>query len=195
MLREEAGQQLAAHSRRDLQMITVNTRRMAELIDGLLEFSRLSRSDPTRRLVPMGAMVDAIIADTASRAAHRPAFIIGELAPVEGDASMLRQVWINLIANAIKFTARASNPRIDISCRREAGFVIFSVRDNGAGFDPRYQSKLFGIFQRLHAQADYDGTGVGLAIVKRIVERHHGQVWAEGDLGRGATFHFSLPAT
>ena len=194
MLREEAGQQLAAHSRRDLQMITVNTRRMAELIDGLLEFSRLSRSDPTRRLVPMGAMVDAIIADTASRAAHRPAFVIGELAPVEGDASMLRQVWINLIANAIKFTARAPNPRIDISCRREAGFVIFSVRDNGAGFDPRYQSKLFGIFQRLHAQADYDGTGVGLAIVKRIVERHHGQVSAEGNPGRGATFHFSLPA-
>ena len=193
MLREDAGDKLAEHSRRDLQTITVNTRRMAELIDGLLEFSRLSRSDQTRQLVATRAMVDAVIIETAAVAQHRPAFVLGDLAPVSGDAAMLRQVWINLVTNAIKFTSHAANPRIEISCRRDAGFAIFSIQDNGAGFDPRYQSKLFGIFQRLHAQADYDGTGVGLAIVKRIVERHHGQVWAEGSPGRGATFHFSLP--
>ena len=193
LLRHGAGDRLDEQALRDLVSITTNVRRMAELIDGLLEFSRLSRSATARQEVATRALVDAVIPEALVAAAHRPEFVIGDLAPVEGDAAMLRQVWINLIANAVKFTARARSPRIEITCRRDGGEIVFTVRDNGAGFDPRYQSKLFGIFQRLHAQTDYQGTGVGLAIVKRIVERHRGRVWAEGRPGNGAAFHFSLP--
>ena len=193
LLRHDAGDRLDEHATRDLVSITTNVRRMAELIDGLLEFSRLSRSPTERQEVATRALVDAVILEALEAAAHRPEFVIGDLAPVEGDAAMLRQVWINLIANAVKFTARARSPRIEITCRRDDGEIVFTVRDNGAGFDPRYQSKLFGIFQRLHAQTDYQGTGVGLAIVKRIVERHRGRVWAEGRPDNGAAFHFSLP--
>ncbi|HEY4371378.1 MAG TPA: PAS domain S-box protein [Burkholderiales bacterium] len=195
MLHLDAAERLDARMRRDLDMISSNARRMAELIDGLLEFSRFSRGEPDSQNVGTAAMVRAVIQEAVGAPGGvRPEFSVGALPDVRGDAAMLRQVWVNLISNAVKFTAGRSDGRVVIEARAESGAVCFSVRDNGAGFDPAYADKLFGMFQRLHRQEEFEGTGVGLAIVKRVIERHGGKVWAEGRPGEGASFHFRLPA-
>jgi len=196
MLRVDAGERLDERMRRDLDIISSNARRMAELIDGLLEFSRFSRGEPARQRVATLAMVEAVILETQVPAGGmRPEFVVGALPDMLGDAAMLRQVWVNLIANAVKFTSKRRGGRVTIEARPEAGGMRFTVADNGAGFDPAYADKLFGMFQRLHRQDEFEGTGVGLAIVKRVIERHGGRVWAEGRPGAGASFHFSLPAS
>ena len=137
------------------------------------------------------AMVAAVIAELKGENLAR--VNVGPLPAVVGDPVTLRQVWTNLISNALKYSAKKPSPEITISQRVEGAEVIFSVADNGAGFEPAYADKLFGVFQRLHSSADFEGNGIGLAIVRRIVERHDGRVWAEGRPGAGATFHFSLP--
>jgi light-regulated signal transduction histidine kinase (bacteriophytochrome) len=119
---------------------------------------------------------------------------LAELPPIQGDRSLLRQVWVNLISNALKYSSRVAEPRIEISGYREGAENVYRVRDNGAGFDMRYYGKLFGVFQRLHRSEDFAGTGVGLAIVQRVVMRHLGRVWAEASPNEGATFYFALPA-
>jgi light-regulated signal transduction histidine kinase (bacteriophytochrome) len=123
-----------------------------------------------------------------------PEVTLRPLPPARGDAALMRQVWINLLSNALKFSAKARNPRIEVGGEREAETNVYFVRDNGVGFDMKYAEKLFGVFQRLHRSEDYPGTGVGLAIVQRLVRKHGGKVWAQGALGEGATFFFSLPA-
>jgi light-regulated signal transduction histidine kinase (bacteriophytochrome) len=170
---------------------------MAELIDGLLEFSRFSRGEPVRQRVATVGMVEAVILEApVPPGGTRPAFSVGALPDLQGDAAMLRQVWVNLISNAVKFTSKRRDGKVAIEAQPEAGGgVTFTVRDNGAGFDPAYADKLFGMFQRLHRLEEFEGTGVGLAIVKRVIERHGGRVWAEGSPGMGASFHFSLPAS
>lgn len=195
MLGLEHGEALGEGGRRDLDMVVGSAQRMAELIDGLLEFSRLSRGSASYQHVPTRALVEAAVVEAGQAFAHRPAVEIGVLPDVFGDPGMLRQVWQNLIFNAFKFTARVPAPQIRIDCRLADGAAVFSVGDNGAGFDSAYAGKLFGMFQRLHSRAEFEGTGVGLAIVKRIVERHHGRVEAEGSAGHGAVFRFSLPET
>jgi light-regulated signal transduction histidine kinase (bacteriophytochrome) len=128
---------------------------------------------------------------------------IGPLPPVNADASMLRQVWVNLIGNAVKYSSKSPEPRVRIGCvppenrpdHVPAGQIAFFVRDNGVGFDMAYVDKLFGVFQRLHGPSEFEGTGIGLANVHRIISRHGGRTWAEGRVGEGATFYFSLPAT
>ena len=180
---------------RDLDMIVASARRMGELIDGLLEFSRLGRGEAAYQRVATAALVATVAAEARAAFAHQPAVEVGALPDVFGDPAMLRQVWVNLIFNAFKFSAHAPSPHIVIDCVPGAGEIAFSVADNGAGFDADYAEKLFGMFQRLHSRSQFEGTGVGLAIVKRVVLRHHGRVWASGATGRGATFHFSLPAT
>ncbi|HEX4329043.1 MAG TPA: PAS domain S-box protein [Burkholderiales bacterium] len=194
MLRVDAGDRLDERMRRDLDIISANARRMAELIDGLLEFARFSRGEPARQRVATAAMVEAVILETPVPAGGmRPEFAVGALPDMLGDAAMLRQVWVNLISNAVKFTSRRRGGKVEIEARSEPGGMCYTVRDNGAGFDPAYANKLFGMFQRLHRQDEFEGTGVGLAIVKRVIERHGGRVWAEGQPGEGASFHFSLP--
>jgi light-regulated signal transduction histidine kinase (bacteriophytochrome) len=123
-----------------------------------------------------------------------PEVVVGELPPAEGDAGLLRQVWTNLISNAVKYSSKATQPRIHIEGTRGGGELRYSVRDNGVGFNMEYAGKLFGVFQRLHRHDEFSGTGVGLAIVQRIILKHGGRVWAEAALGEGAEFSFALPA-
>jgi PAS domain S-box-containing protein len=194
ILREDFGAELPAEALRLFQRIEANATRMGELIDDLLELSRAGRGALERNVVNMRSLVDAVLRDLQHERGG-VAIEIGELPPATGDATLLRHVWQNLIGNALKFSAKADAPRVLIGATRSDGRVEFFVRDNGAGFDMRYAGKLFGLFQRLHAPAEFEGTGVGLAIVQRIVHRHGGEVRGEGEPGRGATFRFSLPAT
>jgi PAS domain S-box-containing protein len=191
MLEEDAGPSLAPEWRRYLDRIGHSARRMGALIDDLLSFSRLARAPLQRRLVDMRALVQ----DVLDELAPAPGTIaLGDLPNVAGDASLLRQVWVNLLSNAIKYSApRGEFARIGIQGAVSDGSAQFQVIDNGVGFDMRYRDKLFGVFQRLHAQDAFEGTGVGLAIVDRIVRRHGGTVDASSEPGMGASFQFELP--
>jgi signal transduction histidine kinase len=189
----EHGASMQAELRRDFAAILRNTRRMARLVDGLLEFARLGRVVPVESRVDMDEMARSVAAEAVAGQAIRVE--CANLPALTGDPLLLRQVWTNLIENAVKFSARVAAPEIRITCETTADDVVFAVADNGAGFDPTYVDKLFGMFQRLHAAGEFEGTGVGLATVKRIVERHGGRVWAEGRPGAGARFLFALPAT
>jgi signal transduction histidine kinase len=185
-LTDEA-QQLFGH-------IASNAKRMGMLIDDLLAFSRAGRHELRRKVVDMNAIVRDLLTELANTGGNNIiTWDIGALPQVEADAALIRQVWFNLIHNAVKYSAKVGAPRVTISAEEKTNEVIFSVRDNGTGFDMRYADKLFGVFQRLHRDEDYAGTGIGLAIVKRIVERHGGRVWAESEVGKGAVFYFSLP--
>jgi light-regulated signal transduction histidine kinase (bacteriophytochrome) len=167
---------------------------MGQLIDDLLAFSRLGRKalDPVE--LDMGEMARAVYERLNHTDPGRPVeFRLGSMPAARGDRGLFEQVWMNLLSNAIKFSSKTERPLIEVGGIAEQRELIFFVRDNGAGFDPKYASKLFGVFQRLHRQEDYAGTGVGLALVHRIVSRHGGRVWADGRPGAGATFHFSLP--
>jgi len=169
-----------------------NARQMGELIDDLLAFSRVGRAAMNPGRVEMEALARAAWAELGADAS-RAAFAAGPLPDVHGDAGLLRQVWVNLLSNAVKFSARAESPRVEVSASAADGRVTFSVRDNGVGFDPAYGEKLFHVFQRLQSPREFPGTGVGLALVERIVRRHGGSVSAEGNPGAGATFRFTLP--
>ncbi|WP_298923296.1 ATP-binding protein [uncultured Ramlibacter sp.] len=173
------------------QRIVQNTRSMGLMIDGLLKLARSGRGGLDYESVDMQAMVRDVVQSLGSP----PGIVIEALPQVPADAATIRQVWANLVSNAVKFSARQAVPDIRIGCRTEGAECVFSVRDNGTGFDPDTADKLFGPFQRLPGSAGFEGTGVGLAIVKRIVERHGGRVWAEGRPGEGATFYFSLQHT
>jgi signal transduction histidine kinase len=181
--------------RRVLDVIRSNTQKMGQLIDDLLAFSRLGRKPIEKAEVDMKELARAASAQIGgARAGHPPVDLrIGELPRARGDRAMLTQVFVNLLSNAAKYSATRPDPRVEVAGRVENGHNVYFVRDNGAGFDMRYAHKLFGVFQRLHGPDEFEGTGVGLAIVKRVVERHGGRVWAEGAVGEGATFYFTLP--
>ena len=190
-LEADHGELLPADGRRDLRLISKNAVQMSGLIDALLEYSRLGRAEQLRQYVDMPAMVAALLAERSF--AGTAEFEVGPLHSVMGDAPMFRRLWTHLIGNAVKFSAGNAQPRIRIGSAIEGENVVYSVRDNGVGFDMAYADKLFGMFQRLHQEREFAGTGVGLAMVRRIVERHGGRVWAEGTPGGGACFRFSLP--
>lgn len=184
-------------SRHYLDVVAAAAKRMGLLIDDLLSFSRMGRAEMMKSRIDFGALVQEVVRELAADAPGRE--IEWEIAPlpvVVGDRAMLRQVMVNLIANALKFSRSSPVARIEIGAVTDhAQETLFYVKDNGVGFDMRYQDKLFGLFQRLHAQEEFEGTGVGLANVHRIVLRHGGRTWAEGDPGKGAVFWFSLPKT
>ena len=196
MLDKYAGEKLDERSRRYLGIIADSARRMGTLIDDLLVFSRMSRAELRRSRVALDALVHDVLEilkpDTNGR---RIVWKIAPLPEVEADAAMLRQVWVNLIANAIKYSRPRDPAEIEIGCNADNGELVLFVRDNGVGFDMRYVDKLFGVFQRLHHQGEFEGTGIGLANVRRIISRHGGRTWAEGRVEGGATFFFSLPKT
>jgi light-regulated signal transduction histidine kinase (bacteriophytochrome) len=170
--------------------------RLSWLIDDLLAFSRAGRTEMRTRRVELDELVqearEALLPDMVDRHIDRE---IGPLPAVDGDPTLLRQVWANLLSNAIKFTAPRPEARIEIGTippDAESSHVTVFVRDNGVGFDPQYAHKLFGVFQRLHLEEEFEGTGIGLATVRRIVQRHGGRVWAEGRLDQGATFYIAF---
>jgi signal transduction histidine kinase len=190
---EEFGPQLPAAGRRYLERIRTGGVQMGMLIDDLLAFSRLSRQPMRQRAVDMNQLVAEALAELEPQRVGRPVELrVANLPASQGDPALLKQVWVNLISNAIKYTRDRVPAVIEIGCEGGPGEPIFFVRDNGAGFDMRYAHKLFGVFQRLHRADEFEGTGVGLAIVQRIIHRHGGRVWAEGEEGRGAIFRFTL---
>ena len=194
ILLEDHGTQLDSEAGRLLGVIDENTRRMGQLIDDLLSFSRLGRKDLETARVDMADLVRTVADEVRRGAGDRALDItIGPLPPTRGDRDMLRQAVTNLLDNAAKFTRRRAPGQIEVGHRSDGPETVYYVKDNGAGFDQRYAGKLFGVFQRLHRAEEFEGTGVGLAIVQRIVLRHGGRVWAEGQLDGGATFFFTLP--
>jgi len=177
-----------------LQAIIKNSNKMGVLIDDLLAFSKLGRKQVSSSNINMKALVNGIINEIIiEKDENTPIFEIDELAPSNGDSSLIKQVWINLISNAIKYSKYKSETRIKITSVCKDDQIIYSIQDYGAGFDMAYYDKLFGVFQRLHSQEEFSGTGIGLAIVQKIVNRHYGTVWAESELDAGAKFYFSLP--
>lgn len=190
---EDYGPQLPEECRRLLQVIRNNAQKMGHLIDDLLSFSRLSRMPLNKQSINTHQLVTAVWSELAAERSGREVdFQVAKLPECHGDPVLLRQVWINLLSNAMKYSRRRDKAVVVVGCETAGGHDTFFVRDNGAGFDMRYAHKLFGVFQRLHRAEDYEGTGVGLAIVQRVINRHGGRVWAESALDIGATFHFTL---
>jgi PAS domain S-box-containing protein len=188
---EDFGAVLPPEAQHQLKAIRGGASRMARLIDDLLAFSRLSRQPLCRRPTDLRRLVDECVAelDPRSPTTH---ISIGEILPSDVDPGLIKQVFMNLLSNAIKYSRRSENPEVFVTSRAQGGEVVYSVRDNGAGFDMKYAAKLFHVFQRLHASDEFEGTGVGLAIVQRIITRHGGRVWAEAAPGQGATFSFAI---
>jgi hypothetical protein len=195
LLEEEHAGALDAEGLRLLGVVRQSTRRMGQLIDDLLRFSRAGRADLVRTRLDMVELVRQVWEATVDQA-ERDAMVfrLEPLPEADADPSLTRQVWVNLLSNAVKFTRGRAVRTVTVGARSEPGRLVYYVRDDGVGFDPRYQDKLFGVFQRLHSPAEFEGTGVGLALVQRIAHRHGGAVWAEGEPGMGATFYFTLPA-
>jgi light-regulated signal transduction histidine kinase (bacteriophytochrome) len=190
---EDYAEQLPEEGRRYLQTIREGAQRMGVLIDDLLTFSRLARLPLHKQAVNMTRIArEALEELNGQRKGREIDLRIGDLPSCEGDSALLKQVWVNLLSNAIKYTRKREAAVVDVGSREEKGETVYFVRDNGAGFEMQYGHKLFGVFQRLHRADEFEGTGVGLAIVQRVVHRHGGRVWAEAAVDRGATFHFTL---
>jgi light-regulated signal transduction histidine kinase (bacteriophytochrome) len=195
MVGKEAEPSLSTQGLRHLAIISASAKRMGDLIDDLLAFSRVGKAEMLKTSVNLDELLRDILGDLHPEPGERRIlWKIHPLPPVKADRALLRMVFVNLISNAIKFTGRRAEPVIEIGRGpgRDDETVVF-VRDNGAGFDPRYTSKLFGVFQRLHSQAEFEGTGIGLAHIQRIIQRHGGRAWAEGAVDGGATFYISIP--
>ncbi|MEY4545503.1 MAG: hypothetical protein RL685_1698 [Pseudomonadota bacterium] len=179
-----------------LQRVVESAATMNQLIDGMLRFSRYSRRPLALQKVDLAELLKSVLKELSAGGAAPDAIIeLGDLPCVEGDRSLLRQVFSNLLGNALKFSSTRTPPRIEVGCRRDGTEDTYFVRDNGVGFDMRYAQRLFGVFQRLHPSCDFPGTGIGLSIVHRIVERHGGRIWAEAEPEHGATFLFTLAAS
>jgi PAS domain S-box-containing protein len=194
ILTEDYSEKIEAEGRRVCNVIQNETSRMGQLIDDLLAFSRLSRSSMQTALTDMKPMVEEIFSETKRQYENKQViFISGDIESAIVDVNLMRQVWANLFSNAFKFSSRKEIIEIETGCYREKDEIIYFIKDKGAGFDMKYIDKLFGVFQRLHNLNEFQGTGVGLAIVQRIIHRHGGRVWAEGEINIGAKFYFSLP--
>jgi two-component system, chemotaxis family, sensor kinase Cph1 len=194
ILEEDYNARIDAHGKHLISVITKNALYMGQLIDDLLDFSRTSRSELIKSVFEADKEVRRIASDLMAQEKNRDVQIhVKTLHSCKGDTMMLRQVWVNLISNALKYTRKNSEARIEIVSDVSAAEVIYTIRDNGVGFEMKYVGKLFGVFQRLHNKDQFEGTGVGLALVKRILDRHQGRIWTESEVNKGATFHFALP--
>jgi signal transduction histidine kinase len=195
VLEDEYTNKLDPEAKRITTVIKDSTMKMGQLIDDLLAFSRLGRNEIVKTNINTREMVNEIINELAPvNDGNKIEWIIRPLPGIYGDANMIRQVWTNLISNAIKYSGNKEKPRIETGAFIDKEQATFFVRDNGVGFDEKYKGKLFKVFQRLHRSSEFEGTGVGLAIVEKIISKHGGKVWAEGAAAKGASFYFSLPA-
>lgn len=193
---EDYAEKFDADGMKILQSIINNSKKMGELIDDLLAFSKLGRKEVTLSEISVTDLVKLVIEELLfEESESTPEFQIGRLPNAQGDKSLIKQVWVNLISNAIKYSRHKPKTSIEIGAYQKDNFIVYYVKDNGAGFDMQYYDKLFGVFQRLHSQEEFEGTGIGLAIVQKIVHRHNGKVWAESTLNEGSCFYFSLLST
>jgi signal transduction histidine kinase len=194
ILVEDYGEKLDDEGKRITGIIRASTKQMGTLIDDLLAFSRLGRQEIKKVPIDMGILATKVYQEIKQASPDRNIeFIMGVLPNVDGDTDMIRQVWVNLFTNAVKFTGKKEKAKIEVGSTSAGDMVTYYMKDNGAGFDMQYVGKLFGVFQRLHSVEEFDGNGIGLSNVKRIIERHGGKVWAEGKVDEGATFYFTLP--
>jgi len=194
ILAEEFSTQMPDEAQRLLKRVTGSVDHMSHLIEDLLQFSRFSRQPISRQWISMTALVAEVLRALQEEQEEREVDLrISDLPDAFADLSLMRQVLVNLLSNAYKFPRHRQRAVIEITCRRQADEDVYVIRDNGAGFDMRYIEKLFGVFQRLHSADEFEGTGVGLSIVQRIIQRHGGRIWAEAEVDKGATFYFALP--
>jgi len=196
LLIDDKNKSIGEETRHHLERIRANVAHMASLIDDLLEFARCGRKSLDFGKLDMASLAEHAAEQARStrlNEAVMPTIEIGELPAARGDETLIRQVWVNLLDNAVKYTSKVAAPRIVVSGHEEAERLVYEIRDNGVGFDSAFSSNLFGVFRRLHGAREYPGSGVGLAIVQRIVTRHGGEVWAKAEPNKGATFSFSLP--
>lgn len=192
MLEEDYEKNLDTEGRRLLTVIRQNAHGMGNLIDDLLNFSQLGRKELKRTLVDMTALVESLTNEIGASEKHHATITIHPLHNIMADRALMSSVWINLISNAIKYSAQKENPLIEISSVKENNTVTYCIKDNGAGFEMEYADKLFGVFQRLHSAEEFEGTGVGLATAQRILHKHGGKIWANATVGKGATFYFNI---
>jgi two-component system sensor histidine kinase/response regulator len=196
ILLREHGAEMSAQVRELVDDISAAGRRMEQLIEDLLRFSRLGRQPVSRMPVQLSTLIEDVLRELEPQHHDRRIDLrVGDLPEVVGDPSLLRQVFANLLSNAFKFTRGRDAATIEVGCKEVDGDRVFFVRDNGVGFDMRYASKLFGVFQRFHTQEQFPGTGVGLSLVQRIIQRHGGRIWAEAEVDKGAIFRFTLGET
>jgi PAS domain S-box-containing protein len=193
ILQEEHIEQLGDEPKRLFTIIRNNAKKMGTLIDDLLSFARMGRKEVARVTIDFHKLIEPIIAEQKHIAKNDVEVDLKPMLPAHGDPILLSQVFVNLISNAFKYSSKSNRPAIEIGSFEKEDENVYFVKDNGAGFDMTYAHKLFGVFQRLHSNSEFEGTGVGLAIVQRIVVKHGGRVWAEAKLGEGAVFYFSLP--
>lgn len=193
ILKEEYEDDLEEDAKRLLGNITRSALKMSDLIDSLLTLSRLGRKDRSIRKIDTEVLVDRVLKElSVEKDIPNPDIQVKKLPKMQGDPDLLKQVYVNLISNAIKYSSKKENPVVEIGAKEEGKETIYYVQDNGAGFNMEYEEKLFGVFQRLHGAREFEGIGIGLAIVKRIINSHGGRVWAEGKLNEGATFYFTV---
>lgn len=193
ILFEDHDSYLNPEGKRLLNIIRESANRMGILIDGLLEFSRLGRKELVKSAVDMTELWKSVYTEINKAGTHNVNVIFHSLHPINADRVLIYQVLINLLSNAIKYSSKSDKPVIEISSYEKDKSIIYEIKDNGVGFDMQYADKLFKVFQRLHSNEEFEGTGVGLALVKRIINKHGGEVWADSKINEGTTFHFSLP--
>ena len=195
ILVEDYGDKLDENGQHQLDVIQGSARQMGQLIDDLLAFSRLGRKGMSISEIDMGVLAKEVFEQLQLGETERTVRLnIDTLPPANGDRAMIREVFVNLLSNAMKFRKPREVPVIEVTGAVDGNETVYSVKDNGVGFDMKYADKLFQVFQRLHSAEEFEGTGIGLALVQRIIHRHGGRVWAEGKVNKGATFYFSLPA-
>jgi len=194
MILKKEAERFDEETRRHFQVIMDNVENMGRIIDDLLAFSRLGRQEVTKVALDMEALIRDVWQELmAIHPDRKMSLAIGKMPTASGDQTLIRQVYGNLLGNAVKFTQGRNPAMIETGCIAGDEGTVYYVRDNGIGFDMKYHDVLFGVFKRLHTNEEYEGTGIGLAIVQRIIHRHGGRIWAEGEVDKGATFYFTIP--
>lgn len=193
IIEEDYDKNFDDEGKRLLNLVQKNTKKMSELMDNLLAFSRITTREIKPSEIDTEDLIQGAIFDINKTTDHQAKIIISEVHPIVADFALMHLVFVHLISNAIKFSSKKESPVIEISSEENGGRIVYVVRDNGVGFDMKHYDKLFGVFQKFHDPMEYEGTGMGLAIVKRIIAKHDGLIWAESTPDKGATFYFSLP--